>query len=208
MDSSHDIVSTPEPTPLLVAEYNYIAQSAFQANEDRARVSQFFFVTVGTLVAAIFSSQIDIVDPSGLYYTFAVIFILLAAFGALTLYHLTRLRLAWLECALAMNQIKDQAIKQMPDLAAYYRWNSGTVPPAFKARSVGFLLAVMVSLLSGLALGAAAAFLGLAGRQGAIPWLSSIGAGLAGAGILLVVFYYLPLREKLTGTPEAESRSG
>ena len=30
---------------LLVAEFNYIANAAFQANEDRARVSQFFFVT-------------------------------------------------------------------------------------------------------------------------------------------------------------------
>jgi len=29
----------------LVAEFNYIANAAFQANEDRARVSQFFFVT-------------------------------------------------------------------------------------------------------------------------------------------------------------------
>ena len=197
-----------DPTPLIVAEYNYIAQSAFQANEDRARVSQFFFVTVGTLVAALVTAQIETADAAQLYRAFSVIFILLAAFGALTLYHLARLRLAWRECALAMNQIKDQAIKRSPDLAAYYRWNSGTVPPSFKARSVGFLLAVMVSLLSGLALGAATAFLGLAARPGALNWPLSIGLGLLGAGILLLAFYYLPLREKLTGSPERESGPG
>ena len=44
MDSSpsSDTSAGPlDPTPLLVAEFNYIAQSAFQANEDRARVSSY-----------------------------------------------------------------------------------------------------------------------------------------------------------------------
>ena len=44
---------------LIVAEFNYIAQTAFQANEDRARVSQLFFVTFGTVIAALYSSQLS-----------------------------------------------------------------------------------------------------------------------------------------------------
>ncbi len=179
---------------ILVAEFNYIAQSAFQANEDRARVSQFFFVTFGTLIAALLTTQLENIDQGQLYTAFTVVFILLAIFGVLTLYHLARLRQAWREAAFAMNQIKDQASRRSPELAGYFRWNTATVPPAFKARSVGFLLAVLVSLLSGLAIGAAVAFFGLARQPDSINWAASIGLGLSGGGTLLLLFYYLPLK--------------
>ena len=50
----------PKKTPplveldeLLAAEYNYISQTANQANEDRARVSSFYLIAVGSLVAAL-----------------------------------------------------------------------------------------------------------------------------------------------------------
>jgi len=184
----------PNLNPIVVAEFNYIAQSAFQANEDRARVSQFFFVTFGTLIAALLTSQIDTIDQSELYIAFTVIFTLLAVFGTLTLFHLARLRQAWREAAFAMNQIKDQASRHTPELAGYFRWNMSTIPPAFKARSVGFLLAVMVALLNGLAIGAAAVFFGLSQQAAAINWPLSISLGLIAAALLLVVFYYLPLR--------------
>jgi len=38
---------------ILIAEYAYIAKSAFQANEDRARVSTYYVVTFGTLYFAL-----------------------------------------------------------------------------------------------------------------------------------------------------------
>ena len=41
---------------LLAAEYDYIAQTANQANEDRARVSSFYLIAVGSLVAALFGT--------------------------------------------------------------------------------------------------------------------------------------------------------
>ena len=34
---------------ILKAEYGYIADTVFQANEDRSRVTSFYFVTVGSL---------------------------------------------------------------------------------------------------------------------------------------------------------------
>ena len=39
-----------------------------------------------------------------------------------------------------------------PKLAEYFRWRNATIPAAFKWRSFGFLQAVSVALLSGLAL--------------------------------------------------------
>lgn len=180
---------------IIVAEFNYIAQSAFQAHEDRARVSQYFFVTFGTLVAALLTTQIENIDQRQLYIAFSVIFSLLAVFGALTMLHLARMRQAWIESARAMSQIKDTAIRQTPELADFFRWKTETIPPAFKPFSVGFLMAVMVSLLSGLSIGAAAAFFGLVSNPTTVNWPISIIAGLGGSGLLLVFLYYLPLRK-------------
>ena len=43
---------------LLAAEYNYIAQTAAQAFEDRARISSFYLIAVGSLIAALFGTQL------------------------------------------------------------------------------------------------------------------------------------------------------
>ena len=47
----------PGSEELLQTEFDYIARTAFQANEDRARVSSFYLVAVGSMVAALFSTQ-------------------------------------------------------------------------------------------------------------------------------------------------------
>ena len=44
-NGSHDV--QVELDELLAAEYSYIAQTANQANEDRARVSSFYLLAVG-----------------------------------------------------------------------------------------------------------------------------------------------------------------
>ena len=91
-----------EPVPLefdelLAAEYNYIAQPAIQAHEDRARVSSFYLIAVGSLLAAIFGTQLF--DP-GFYsrtvnLMFSGLFILLTLLGTSTIMQLARLRAAW-----------------------------------------------------------------------------------------------------------------
>ncbi len=179
---------------VLAAEHEYIAQTAFQANEDRARASQYFLVTFATLIAALLSVQIDGLNQSQLYLTFVVIFVLLSALGLITLLELVRLRTAWLESVRAMNQIKERAQEQDPALAGYFRWDNSNVPPAFKLRSLGFLQAVSVSLLSGLALAAAVAFGSLASGAAVVPWAWSVVAGLVCAAGLLWLGYVRPLR--------------
>ena len=47
----------PSSEELLETEFDYIARTAFQANEDRAHVSSFYLVAVGPMVAALFSTQ-------------------------------------------------------------------------------------------------------------------------------------------------------
>lgn len=193
-------IPTPLPNPpslandLIAAEHSYIAQTAFQANEDRARASQYFFVTFGTLIAALVSVQVPGVNPERLYTTFVIIFALLSGLGLITILQLVRLRQAWLESVRAMNQIKEQLIARDPALADYFRWRMDTVPPAFKPRSFGFLQAVSVALLSGLSLGAAVAFGALAGGAVAVPWVLSLVFGAGCAVAWVVGGYVWPLR--------------
>ena len=192
-------ISPPDPDSelarsIIAAEFNYIAQTAFQANEDRARAWQYFFVTFATLIAALLSTQVADGFRQQLYLTFVVIFSLLAVLGLITIVQLVRLRQAWLESVRAMNQIKERLIADDPSLADYFRWRNTTVPPAFKWHSFGFLQALSVALLSGLAFGAAVAFGALARGAAVVPWGWSLPAAVGASALILWLGYITPLK--------------
>jgi hypothetical protein len=179
---------------MLAAEFNYIAQTAFQANEDRARSAQFFLISFATFLAAIFSSQVEGVATPVIYTVFAVVFVLLTIFGAATILELARLRQAWLESVRAMNAIKAALIAEAPGLEASFRWNISNLPAAYKPWSVGFLIVVQVACVAGAAAGAAVAFGGLATGLQEVPWgRSLLTTAITGAG-LIYFCYYLPLK--------------
>jgi hypothetical protein len=146
---------------LLAAEFNYIAQTAIQANEDRARVSSFYLIAVGSLVAALLGTQFfDINSPlRNVNLIFSGLFALLTLLGASTVMQLAHLRTAWHESALAMNQIKDYMMSQDITLNQAFRWKTSTLPSKYKKDSVSYYQAREVALISGLMFGAAAFFL-------------------------------------------------
>ena len=146
---------------LLAAEYDYIAQTAGQANEDRARVSSFYLIAVGSLVAALFGTQLFDADKftETVKIMFGGLFVLLTLLGTSTTLQLARLRSAWYESMLAMNQIKDFAMNQSPELKRAFRWKSETLPAKYKTGSVSYYQAFEVALISGLMFAAATFFL-------------------------------------------------
>ncbi len=159
-------MATNEPLPvefdeLLAAEFNYIAQTAIQANEDRARVSSFYLIAVGSLVAAMFGAQyIDSTLLSiDVNILFSGLFVLLTLMGTSTIMQLARLRSAWYESALAMNQLKDYMMRQNQTLTQAFRWTTGTLPSKHKKDSISYYQAIEVALISGLMFGAAIFFL-------------------------------------------------
>ncbi len=147
---------------LLKSELEYVVQTAFQANEDRARVSSFYLVAVGSLVAALFSTQLfdRNVDPKVIPWAFSGLFLVLTVLGTLTILQLARLRASWHESMLAMNQLKDYWIQQSSarNLKAAFRWDASTLPRKFKIKSLSYYQAVEVALLCGLTFGAGAYF--------------------------------------------------
>jgi F0F1-type ATP synthase assembly protein I len=155
-----------EPLPvefdeLLAAEFDYIAQTAAQATEDRARVSSFYLIAVGSLVAALFSTQFLGMQslPFAVNLMFSGLFLLLTLLGTSTIMQLARLRAAWYESMLAMNQLKEYMISENKPLARAFRWQSNTLPPKYRTSSVSYYQAMEVALISGLMLGAATFFL-------------------------------------------------
>jgi len=159
-------MSNDEPLPvefdeLLAAEFEYIAQTAAQANEDRARVSSFYLIAVGSLIAAMFGTQfLDLKSalPQTVNLMFGGLFLLLTLLGTSTVLQLARLRAAWYESMLAMNQLKDYMIKENEPLAKAFRWQSDSLPPRYKPNSVSYFQALEVALISGLTLGASLFF--------------------------------------------------
>jgi hypothetical protein len=150
---------------ILTAEFQYVAQSLFQNNEDRSRATSFYLITLGSFIAAIFSStQITALDPIRAYSAFAILFAILALMSLLTVFQLLRFREAWFDSAAAMNKIKRYYIQHFEDhdLDGAFRWKPDELGPKFKLWSVGFLLAFQVSVLGGACLGAAVIFTGLA----------------------------------------------
>jgi hypothetical protein len=176
---------------LLAAEFEYIAQTANQANEDRARVSSFYLVAVGSLVAALFSTQFF--DPnffsSPVRLMFSGLFFLLTLLGTSTVMQLARLRAAWYESALAMNQIKNFMVSQNEELVKAFRWTTSTLPGKYKVNSVSYYQAIEVALISGLMSGVAAFFLQQALFSiGPVHWVVSIASGFVTVYIQLVIY--------------------
>ena len=177
---------TSNPAPieldeLLAAEFEYISQTAIQANEDRARVSSFYLVAVGSLVAAMFSTQFF--DPNSFTKTvnimFSGLFVLLTLLGTSTIMQLARLRAAWYESMLAMNQLKDYMMSENESLVKAFRWKTSTLPPKYKTGSVSYYQALEVALISGLMFGAAALFMQQALFPiGLLQWIISTAIGI------------------------------
>ena len=153
---------------ILKAEYNYIANTIFQANEDRSRVASFYFVTVGSLVAAILSTLFSAGNLKNISFAFSGLFLVLTILGALTLAQLARLRAAWHESVQAMNEIKDFYIKHNKEIEPAFKWRLKSLPPTDKPYSIANLMAFEVALLGAITSAASIYFLLL--TLGDIEW--------------------------------------
>ena len=176
---------------LLAAEYDYIAQTASQAHEDRARVSSFYLIAVGSLVAALFSTQLF--EPDSFTQTvkimFGGLFILLTLLGTTTIMQLARLRGAWFESMQAMNQLKEFMVSQNNELAKAFLWTNDSLPSKFKTDSVSYYQAVEVALISALMFGAAIFFLQQAFFTiSLISWIISILSGALTIYTQLIIY--------------------
>src|SRR5688572_11379298 len=176
---------------MLQAEFKYINQAAFQSNEDRSRFSSYYFVTVGSFVAAVLGSP-SALGQKTVALAFFVLFIVLTLMGALTLAQLAKLRAAWHEAIEAMNQIKNFYIKNNTEIKPAFKWLDAQVPPTDKPYSIANLIAIEVAMLSSLTTGTGVYFLLTAlGDVNSISWLIVIASVVVGYITQMTWYKYL-----------------
>jgi hypothetical protein len=189
---------------MLLAEFNYASITAYQAMEDRARISSFYYLLLGVLasgLAAIYQLSGGTHNvPLFLVVTLLVIGALISICFFVTL---IRLRQAYKESLISMNVIKEFYIKefkqQIPAIGHAFRWRLETIPKSERIGSVTFMIASLNALIGSLCL-AGAVFMGT--EQLFTELGASILAGMVFViAILLHIFYY---RRALSKRSEAE----
>ncbi len=200
------------PHDILIAEFEYLAGAAQQANEDRARVTQYYFMTLGSVIASLLSLKEIQEQYLGLTYTvLMLIFAMFVGLGILTVEQLVRLRLSWLKSTLAMDVIKEYYIKYFPE-AAFARAISlriDNLPDAFQWFSISHLLSIATSFLSAVSLVIALAFYRLAWFN-RLVFDGMMVAGFWGVFLGEQIYYFIRLRNArfLDEVDEAKKRFG
>ncbi len=145
---------------MLLEEFNYAGTTAYQAIEDRARMFNLYLLLIGVLgsgLAAIYQLG------GGLRaYTQILalgLFLIAGILGIAFFIKLIRLRQAWRDSALAMNEVKEYYIREFtaskPNIADAFRWRLETMPLSEK-HNVTSVVSSTVGLLSGLCFAGAA----------------------------------------------------
>lgn len=161
-----------DPDKILSHEFNYAAQTAFQANEDRVRVFHYYLATVGTLIAA---SVLANSTNDAYMKVFSLAMILLAFLGFIFLLKLIKLRISWKESVRAMCKIKKYYVKKYDELKEALLWEADTIPAVGKLWSVAFLMSLIIAILSSGSAGGAVYFWGLSTGRTWGTWALYVG---------------------------------
>lgn len=161
-----------DPNEILCREFEYAAQTAFQANEDRVRVFNYYLATVGTLFAASVFARLDI---NAYVKVFSLVIGGLAVLGFIFLLKLIKLRAAWKDSVCAMCQIKKYYIEHCDEsLEEAFRWKKESIPSVSKIRSVAFLMGLIIMILSSASAAGAFYFWGEAAKKTWTTWSISV----------------------------------
>ena len=177
-DNDKPTISAEE---ILTAEFEYIAHTASQANDDRSGVVSFFVIAVGSPLAAFLSTTQSGISPEYSSILYSGLFFILSILGLTTILQLARLRGAWYESMLAMNHMKEFLVKNSDsDISGAFRWTFQSAPAKFKPNSVSFYQALQVAILSGMLFGAFLYFMlrTINVPDGFILWLFSAVVGV------------------------------
>jgi hypothetical protein len=166
---------------ILEREFEYVATTAHQANDDRHKLLSFYVglaTTAGTIAIGILSfSQNNYIR--GLVPALSLLSFLLAVIGWIFLAMMIRLRQAWFESLLAMNKIKSFYIqKTNRELETAFLWDQDTLPRPERFWNIHFYATTLINFISSLAL-LISAVIQLAGSMNLIV------AGFVGVLILI-----------------------
>ncbi len=188
---------------ILKLEFEYARETAMQAQNDRTTVVNLYLILVGAVgslglvLPSLPNPALELPEEA-----LALLFALIGVIGVLTFLKLIRLRQAWQDSTLAMNQIKDFYLARFPDLAGAFHWRTETLPAPGRAWTITFILALMIALIDSVAFGAAAQLLRVRdGTPGLI--IDLLVSAFALVLQALIYFYQLVWIQASTTAPEA-----
>lgn len=179
---------------LLLEEFNYASSTAYQAMEDRARLFNTYVWLLFIMFSGLTAIYTHIDSRSGLIQLMLVFVLIGGVVGVAFFVKIIRLRQAWRESLVAMNDIKEYYInlfrKDIPNLDQVFHWRKATLPKGEKVGSVTFIVCGTIAFLSSLCFGAVT-LIGLdlyTNGQVAISQLASVSTNfLIGLGAFVVV---------------------
>lgn len=187
---------------MLLEEFNYASVTAYQAQEDRARMFNLYLLLIGVLGSGL-AAVYQLGGGLKLYAGELSIALLVVAgtMGVAFFFKLIRLRQAWRESALAMAIIKEYYIREFEksdqSAAQAFYWRLKTLPTGEKRNSTTAIVCSTVATLGSLCyMGAVvvAGLLWLPALLGAHPPLDVVALAWLIAGVTLIVILLLFLR--------------
>jgi ADP-ribose pyrophosphatase len=120
---------------MLLEEYSYASSTAYQAMEDRARMFNLYLLligVVGSAVGAIYQLQSHGVASPEATRLVSIMLCFGGALGVMFFNMLLKLRQAYRESLVAMNEVKEYYIakfeQRLPDIGRAFRWRMRTIP--------------------------------------------------------------------------------
>jgi 8-oxo-dGTP pyrophosphatase MutT (NUDIX family) len=150
--ASDNLNTTLNIENMLLEEFNYASVTAYQAMEDRARVSSLYYLLLGALASALLAIY-QLGGNTHVYSQPLVIALLvLAGILSITFFEkIIRLRQAFRDSLICMNVIKEYYIQQfqreMPTIERAFRWRLKTIPPGERIGSVTFAISALIALM-------------------------------------------------------------
>ena len=137
---------------MLLEEFNYASVTAYQAMEDRARVSSLYYLLLGALASGLLAIYQLGGNTHASSQPLVVALFVLAGLLSITFFEkIIRLRQAYRESLICMNVIKEfyiqQFQKQMPSIEHAFRWRLKTVPAGERIGSVTFAISSLIALM-------------------------------------------------------------
>jgi hypothetical protein len=192
---------------MLLEEFNYVGVTAYQAMEDRARISSFYYLLLGVLASGLaaiyqFSGGTHPVPPF-----LVVTLLLVAALISISFFiTLIRLRQAYKESLITMNVIKEfyieQFKQQIPSIEHAFRWRLKTLPAGERIGSVTFMIGYLNAMIGSLCLAGAVFIPTEQPLSGPTAFFLAVVVFLI--ALLLHILYY---RKSLSKQSEAETIS-
>jgi hypothetical protein len=178
---------------MLLEEFNYVSVTAYQAMEDRARISSFYYLLLGVLASGLAAVYQLSGGTHNVPLSLVAILLLIGALISICFFvTLIRLRQAYKESLLTMNVIKefyiDQFKHQMPAIEHAFRWRLATMPKGERIGSVTFMIAALNALIGSLCLAGAVFILTEQPLTG--PGAFTLALAIFIIAVLAHIFYY------------------